>query len=291
MTIKTVNMLWDEYKARRVVGMKTAKERERIYETYIRAPLGSKNVLKVHFETLDTFHVGMKEMPVQANRIMSLLRSMFKFAQALRWLPPGYTAPQHVKLFPEHKRRRHLTPAEAPRIATAIRNLEDIHPSACLFLWLLIFTGARPGEIHKARWMDKEGNVITITEHKTDYTGVPRVITLPPAALDKIHELFPFAGHPKARIINDTYSNLQFVWNKVRIDAKCSDLRMYDLRHTFATYALENGYSLDQIGEALGHSNAQTTKIYAEMNLRSRKKMAGDVHLAILKDMNIEALL
>jgi integrase len=282
---RTINNLYLEYKAHRLVGLKTFAERERLFKVYIQPAIGSKLVNKLTFEALDKFHVGMKETPFQANRVMTLVRSMFKFAQALRWLPPGYTAPAHVRLFPEPKRRRHMTPAEAPKLATAIRELEDRFPTQCAFLWLLIFTGARPGEIMAAKWGDIDDNTITLDKHKTDYKGTPRVITMPPEAMEKL-TLIP-EGHQESRIIQLTYEAMQRVWRIVRKSAKCSGLRIYDLRHTFATYALENGFTLDQIGEALDHSNAQTTKIYAEMSLRGRKKMANDVQLAILKDMQV----
>lgn len=283
---KTLNNLFDIYKERRMLGLKTAAERERIYNVYIRPKLGTKLVPRLTFAVLDEWHVSMKETPFQANRCMTLLRSMLKHAQALEWLPPGYTAAQHVRLFPEPKRRRHMTPAEAPRIAAVIRDLEDRFPVQTCFLWLLILSGARPGEIMKTTWADLVDNAIVLLDHKTDYKGTPRVITLPPLALEKLADLIP-RGHPDSRIIQLTYSAVQSVWRLVRKEAKCASLRIYDLRHTFATYALENGFTLDQIGEALDHTNAQTTKIYAEMSLRGRKKMANDVQLAILKDMDV----
>lgn len=287
MIQKTIDNLFTRYKDHRKVGLKTFAERERIYNVYIKPTLGTKLVNKLTFEALDTFHVSMKETPYQANRVMSLIRSMFKFAQALRWLPPGYTAPQHVRLFPEPKRRRHMTPAEAPKIATALRNLEYRYPVQMAFLWVLIFGGARPGEIMDAHWRDLVGNVITLDDHKmADHKGTPRVIALPPAAMEKIETLIG-RGHPDSKIIQLTYEAIQQAWRLVRREAQCSSLRIYDLRHTFATYALENGFTLDQIGEALDHTSTQTTKIYAEMSLRGRKKMASDVQLAILKDMQV----
>jgi integrase len=78
------------------------------------------------------------------------------------------------------------------------------------------------------------------------------------------------------------------LWQRyIRMDAGCPDLRVHDLRHTFGSYALEKGYTLDQIGEALNHSNPQTTKIYAELTDRSRQRIANDVSLGILADMKV----
>lgn len=284
MTAKTFDALWERYKPRRVKGKKSECETIRVYETYIRPRLGSKSVARTTFETIDQIHAEMKKTPYQANRVLSLIRPMFKYAQAIRWIPDGQNPAKHVTLYREKKRRRHMRVGEAPLIATEIRRRELTAPDACVFLWLLIFTGARPGEIKAARWQNLWGNRLTLEEHKSsDKTGAQKIIALPPLAMEKL-KLIP-RGAPGSKIIR--IGTPEYIWRRVRVDAKCQTLRIYDLRHTFATYALENGYTLDQIGEALGHANPATTKIYAEMNTRSRQRVALDVSLAILDDMDV----
>lgn len=285
MAAKTWDALWERYKPRRVKGKKSEEESIRLYERHIRPRLGVKSVSRTTFETVEEIHDELKDTPYQANRVLSLLRPMFKYAQALKWVAGDHNPAKHVVMFPERKRRRHMRTKEAPLIATEIRRRELTAPEACVFLWLVIFTGARPHEIKQARWRDIRGNRWTLHEHKTiDKTGAERVIILPPIAMEKL-KLLP-RGHADSKII--TIGTPEYIWRTVRVDAKCRDLRIYDLRHTFATYALEQGYSLDQIGEALGHANPATTKIYAEMNTRSRQRVALDSSLAILNDMEVK---
>lgn len=285
MTAKTWDALWALYKPRRVKGKKSERETIRVFETYIQPRLGVKSVARTTFETIDEIHVELKETPYQANRVLSLIRPMFKYAQAIRWIPDGQNPAKHVTLYREKKRRRHMKVGEAPLIATAIRRREFTAPDACVFLWLLIFTGARPCEIKTARWQDLKGNRITLQEHKSsDKTGAQKIITLPPLALEKL-KLIP-RGNPGDKIIR--IGTPEYIWRTIRVEAKCPTLRVYDLRHTFGTYALEKGYTLDQIGESLGHANPATTKIYAEMNTRSRQRVALDVSLAILDDMDVQ---
>ncbi len=285
MTAKTFDALWMLYKPRRVRGKKSEQETIRLYETHIQPRLGRKSVVKTTFETIDELHQEMKSTPYQANRVLSLIRPLFKYAQAIRWIAPEHNPAKHVKMFSERKRRRHMNPKEAPRIATAIRRRELAAPEACLFLWFIIFTGARPGEIKAARWKDIKGNRLTLEDHKSsDKTGAQKIISLPPIVLDKLKLLKP--GRPEQKII--TIGTPEYIWRSVRVEAKCRDLRIYDLRHTFATYALEQGFTLEQIGESLGHANVQTTKIYAEMNTRSRQRVALDSSLAILNDMDVK---
>lgn len=286
MKTKTWNALWSHYKPRRVDGKKTAREYQRLYETHIRPALGDLAVSQTTFEIIDDLHTKLKPTPYQANRVLALLRVMAKYAIALRWIDHNPATP--VRMFPEKKRRRHMRPAEAPKIARAIALREPSAPDACLFLWLIIFSGARSGEIKAATWDDLDGNVLTLKEHKTsEKSGVDRVIVLPPAAMEKLDKLAPVETRaPGKKIIG--IARPDYLWQRaIRIEAKCPDLRIHDLRHTFGTYALEKGYTLDQIGEALNHSNPQTTKIYAELTDRSRQRIANDVAIGILADMEV----
>lgn len=287
MTIKNWNALWAEYEPRRVLGKKTEQEIQRIYNAYVAPQIGAKRVSKTTFQDIDALHHALRATPYQANRVLSLIKVMFKYAGALGWVPSGYNPAKDVQMFPEKKRRRHMKPKEAPAIARMIALHEDTAPDACLFLWLVIFTGARSGEIRAARWRDLDGNVLTLKEHKSvAKTGVDRVIVLPPFAIEKLNKLAPVElRRPDAKII--TISRPEVLFQRtIRRKCGCHDLRVHDLRHTFGTYALEKGYTLDQIGEALAHTNPQTTKIYAELTDRSRQRLANDVSIGILADMN-----
>lgn len=285
MTAKTFDALWSQYFDRRVQGKKTATEILRTYNVYVQPNLGKKLVAKTKFDTIDKLHHAMRDTPYQANRTLSLLKTMYKFAGALEWVPRGDNPAKDVVMFPERKRRRHMKPAEAPRIAAEIHKREAVAPRACLFVWLMIFTGARSGEIKAAKWGDIHDGAIILTKHKTEKkSGVDRIIVLPPAAIEKIDKLVPvWQRDPRAKIID--IAAPEYIWRTMRKDAQCHDLRLHDLRHTFGTYALERGYTLDQIGEALNHSNTNVTKIYAELTTRSRHRMANDASLGILADM------
>lgn len=283
MPNNTFDFVWGHYKAARVVGKKRGHEVVRIYERYIRPAFGSMDAEKIKLPDIQKLHGSLRETPYQANRVLALLRPLFDYAVALEVRKTAVNPARHVKFYTERKRRRHMKPHEAPLIAAALVDAEKTATDAAVFLWLLIFTGARPGEIKSARWQDLFGNQLTLSKHKTDHKGTDRIIMVPDAALDKMRLLYK--GEPGDKIIGVKHP--EYLWRQIRKIAKCSDMRVYDLRHTFATYALENGYTLDQIGEALDHTNPATTKIYAELSTRGRSKMAADASTAILRDMGI----
>lgn len=288
MAAKTMNELWAAYEAHKVVGLKTAAETRRYWIAYIQPAFGGKRIDKINYAMVDFLHREMRATPFQANRVLTLMRAMFRYAQAVEWLPYGHNPAHFVKAHKEKKRRRFMTAVEAPRIANELTLKEFDQPVFCGVVWLLIFTGARRGELCKAKWSDLKGNVLTLEVHKTDKSGHDRVIVLPDFAMQKLDRLFPVEGrNPNGRMFPIVPDYVTQQWIYFRRRCGCPDLRLHDLRHTFGTYALEQGFTLAQIGEALGHTSLQTTKIYAEMTNQSRHRVAAHVSLDILHDMKI----
>lgn len=74
---------------------------------------------------------------------------------------------------------------------------------------------------------------------------------------------------------------LQKAWERVRTRADLGDVRIHDLRHSFASFAAANGASLFLIGKALGHSQSQTTERYAHLRDDPLHALAAGVGEAI----------
>lgn len=255
----TVDDMWARYWEEHGQYKKSSRDDKRIYACNVAKRIGHLRVSAVRYVDVYGIHSAMRDTPYQANRTLALISKMFNCAHRWGWRSRADNPASGVERYPERKRRRHMRADEAPRIAEALAKYEASYPQAVLFLYLLILSGARHGEISKARWDQLEGNRLVLSEHKTDSDGEDRVIYLPKQALDLINRL------PRT---NGTICGVQsprHVWRKVRTDAGCPDLRIHDLRHTFGTAALRAGYSLSQIGELLGHKSTQTTKIYAEL--------------------------
>jgi integrase len=153
----------------------------------------------------------------------------------------------------ESARRRHMLADEAPKIAAALRRHEPTAAASVAFIWLLILSGARCGEIAAARWEWIEGNVLRLPDSKTG----ARTLFLPSQVMELLARL-----PRKCETITGIKEPVT-IWKKVRAEAGCPDLRLHDLRRSFASAALSAGVSLSQIGELLGHRNAQTTRRYA----------------------------
>ena len=71
--------------------------------------------------------------------------------------------------------------------------------------------------------------------------------------------------------------NLEYYWKRVRAEADLKNVRLHDLRHSYASRALALRESLSMIGRLLGHSRVTTTARYAHLVRDAEKAAAGRV--------------
>lgn len=275
----TLADLWDEYWKRHGSRKKSSDEDERIWEQYL-APLATKKLSHITYPMIADLHqkITDRPAPIQANRVLAMLSKMFSFGiRPLEWMSSNPAT--GVAKNRESKRKRYMKGGEAAAISALLQREAEANPASVAFLYLLILTGARKGEIAGARWSQLHGNKLVLSEHKTDQAGLDRVIHLPPAAMDVIERL-PRTSGTITGILDP-----KKLWNKIRTEAGCPDLHLHDLRHSFASAAVSAGLSLPQIGELLGHSSTETTKRYAHLMDDAAVVAAGSVSDQIMARM------
>lgn len=254
----TVADLWDEIWKRHYSKAKSHAHVKSMWHGYLEPNFGRLKLSDVTYTQVADLHESMSNHPYHANRTLALLSKMFSFAyRPLGWVDDNPC--KGVVRFKELKRERFMEGEEAAKIAEILHGEAKENPASVAFLYLLILTGARRGEIAKAKWSQLQGNKLVLEEHKTDGYGDKRTIHLPQEAMDVIERLPRTSG-----TITGILSPKKF-WERVRTKAGCPDLRMHDLRHSFASVAISAGLSLAQIGELLGHKSTQTTKRYAHL--------------------------
>lgn len=241
----------DEHLARRKSGANVKGILDRALG---RALLGAK-VADVTYGDIHRLHTGLRKTPVLANRVVANLSVLFGKCERWGYRAAGSNPCRGIERFPEKSRERYLRSDEAPRIAALLDAAADTHPAQVAFIYLLILTGARGGEIEAARWDWLDGRVLKLPDSKTG----GKSIFLPQAAVDVLARLPRTSGTLTG--IAKPYA----FWYALREEAGCPDLRLHDLRHSFASAALDAGLSLAQIGELLGHASTQTTKRYAHL--------------------------
>lgn len=230
----------------------------------------------------------LKETPVLANRVRALLSTMFNLAE--RWgLRPDHSNPCfHVEKFKEVSKERFLSGDELARLGAALNGAEDREsPAAILAIRLLMFTGCRRDEILSLKWsyIDFERGVMNLPDSKSGKKTVP----LGKPALDLLataqrYELNPYVipgEKPGQHLVN-----IQKPWNRIRTAAGLSDVRIHDLRHSFASVAVAGNLGLPIVGALLGHAQARTTEQYAHLAVDPLKAAADQIASTIAEAMN-----
>jgi integrase len=228
--------------------------------------------------------------PGVANRCLALVSKMFNLAE--RWgLRPDNSNPcRHIDRYPEGSRERFLSEKELAALAGVLVEAEQGKtetPYSIAALRLLLFTGARLGEILSLEWahVDFERTMLLLPDSKTG----KKAIYLSAPALDVLSNLPRMKDNPfvicgekdGAHLVN-----LQKPWGRIRKRAGLEDVRIHDLRHSFASVAASGGLSLPMIGKLLGHTQSVTTQRYAHLAadpLRAANEAIGQRIAAVMK--------
>ncbi|MBT3361449.1 MAG: tyrosine-type recombinase/integrase [Rhodospirillales bacterium] len=245
----------------------TAKEYGRSVELFIKPAIGAHKISDITRTDITKVHNDMREKPYQANRTLGVLSKLFNLCEVWGLRADGSNPCRHVKKYKEEKRERYLTPEEIERLGQVLAEAENTGSeigSAINAYRLLLFTGCRLGEVQTLKWSYIKGNVIELPDSKTGkkkiYLGQAALECL--ANIDQIPDNpYVITGKNPGQHLND----LQHPWRRIREKAGITDVRIHDLRHTFASFSVGSGDTLYMTGKLLGHTNVQTTARYAHL--------------------------
>jgi integrase len=221
-----------------------------------------------------------------ASRTVGLLGGIFSFAfdSGLIEVNPV----RGIKRYADRRGDRYLSQQELVALGKAMRKAlaDGLNPQAIAILKLLIFTGARKGEIETMSWaaVDFGGRYLRFDDSKTGQKAIP----LNAGALEVLAAIPRLSGSPHvfpALRGEGHYEGTPKVWRKVRSTAGIEDVRLHDLRHSFASVAVSGGASLPMIGALLGHADSATTQRYAHLHddpLRAASEAIGSTISASL---------
>lgn len=244
----------------------TGGEYRRCVEIFINPEIGTMKLVSVERTDIAKIHHQLRHIPYQANRVLGVLSIMFNLAES--WsLRPAFSNPcRGVRKYKEKKRERFLNRDELRRLGEALKIEEEFAPSAVACIRLLLLTGCRLGEIQTLKWsyLDLDTCLAFLPDSKTGrktlYLGSVAVKLLKslPRRLDNP---FVVMGDIEAQHLTD----MQKPWRRIRKLADLPDVRIHDLRHTFASTGVALGQGLPIIGKLLGHTQPQTTARYAHL--------------------------
>ncbi len=258
-------------------------------ERLILPELGGLPIGEVDRSRVAKFHYGLRRTPQAANLSVRILSRMYNMAEALELVPPGRNPCRAVRRYREVRRERFLTPDEYRELGRVLKEAEaagSARPAAVAALRLLMLTGCRKGEIMGLRWddVDRAARGLRLRDAKTG----PRIVPLTPA-VEAVLDRIPRDGDSPWVIAGrkgDAHLvNMDAVWKRLRAKAGLKDVRIHDLRHSWASRALALGESLSMIGKLMGHGQVATTARYAHLARDTEKASAAKVGGSIGADI------
>ncbi|MDA9207821.1 site-specific integrase [Octadecabacter sp.] len=279
----------EEYATQRLKPQ-TVRDYELAMARTIKPELGSFRLVDVHRKDIVELHYRLRKTPYQANRILALLSKMFNQAEVWELRPDGSNPCRHVQKYPEKSRNRYLSRPELERLGGVLADCLADGSESPFFVAafrLLILTGCRLGEIQTLRWAYVSENHLELPDSKTGARRIP----LPLQAKTVLADLPRTHGHPfviEGKLPDQHATDLQAPWRRIRSRAGLNDVRIHDLRHTYASNAVCSGIPLQMVGRILGHSVLQTTLRYAHLADEPVQQAAAENAALLGAALNIE---
>ncbi|NLR69261.1 tyrosine-type recombinase/integrase [Novosphingobium sp. ERN07] len=197
------------------------------------------------------------------NRAVPVLASMLKYAEQLGLRPKGKNPCRGIPRFKRKLLERYLSPVEYVRLVRRLDEVAEQSPLEVAAVRLLIFTGARLNEICALQWDWVQPPRLVLPDSKTG----AKVIVLNRQASEVLAQIPLRSGtsyvFPRSR--GEGFLDLNNWWRKFRRTCALPDVRLHDLRHSFASVAVREGLPLATIGGLLGHALPETTARYAHL--------------------------
>lgn len=210
---------------------------------------------------------GARPTPVRANRVGEILRKMFTLAVEWGWCEDNPAQRFHRRT--ETPRERFLSNEEIAKLGVALDAAEDRRAADIIRMCML--TGARLGEVRQSRF--EQFNLEHLSWSKppmmTKQRRAHRVpISAETAAIVRQRLMIVPSGIPwlfPGDTVGQPVQEVRRFWAQIQTQCGIEDVRIHDLRHTFASLLVSGGASLEMIGKLLGHSQTQTTLRYAHL--------------------------
>lgn len=245
---------------------------ERLARKHMSMPFGARQLDQISRAEVEDWLNSMLEAgfaTTTCNRVLAVFKTIYSFAETRGYLPQGQSPCNGVSSFKTpYQKERYLSQGEAVRLMDA---LERDGTLSAMAIQLLLLTGARKNEILKARWeyVNLEQRLITVPISKS---GKPRYIVLSDAAVAIVRKIPRISGSPwlfAGNIPGKPLADLFDYWEKLRSELGLQDVRIHDLRHTFASFLVNSGHSLYEVQKMLGHGDPRTTMRYAHLGQES----------------------
>ena len=268
---------------------KTVETFGQVMRSYIIPELGHLVLSEVDRSHVSALHHRLRDKPGQANSTLTVLSGMFRLAKDWGMKVPDRNPCRSVRRYRQQTRERFLSPEEYCRLGRTLDEVQadgSVMPSAIHAIRLLLLTGCRRNEIVTLRWddVDRTAGEIRLRDGKTGLRYVP----LTPAVRSVLASIPRVKGNPwviTGKKPGGHFTGLGHSWEQIRRRAELEDVRIHDLRHSYASRALALNEGLPMIGKLLGHRQVVTTARYTHLMRDAEKATAAKVGASIGADI------
>jgi integrase len=314
----TVADLWERYREEHLPtkAARSRKDEIMMWDNIVLPRFRKMKVAAISHEDIDAFHrdvTHVRGTPVRANRIVEVLRKAFNLS--IRWKWRTDNPASGVRRNSEERRNRYLNKMEIAALARALQDHSE--PVSANAIKLLMLTGARRGEVLGATWamFDLDNGIWTKPSAHTKQRKLHRVplsghairLLLEIKETAKGPHVFPGEEDKPLTDIKRTWVSVckkaglvEKVEKKTRkgqvvrdrlgnpVMIEVPNVRLHDLRHSFASILVSGGASLPLIGQMLGHTQVQTTQRYAHLFDDPMRKAAEMVGAFMLPEAQVK---
>ena len=250
------------------------------YQNHILPHFVGRPITEIAAHDVQLWFASLHGTPVAADRSAPILSVIMRQAEVYGYRPEGTNPCAGIKRYRRQGRERFLSVAEMRRLGEVLARHEAGHPQAVAIVRLLLLTGCRIGEIVTLKWRYYREGKLFLPDSKTG----PRTIWLSSAASAVLDGLPHTATWIFPSPLTDGCLNAVTVsrsWHRVRAEANLCDVRIHDLRHTYASTALAQGETVLTIGRLLGHRDPATTLKYTHLSDAMVREGANTVGAAL----------
>jgi len=260
------------------------KRDDELYRLRIRDRFGSRRLNQISRQMIQTFHTELLQSglaPATCDHHLKLLKRVFNLA--IDWgVHTGTNPVARVPMFNADNRvERYLDEAQLQRLVTVLRI--DANRPVCNIALFLLSTGARLNEALSATWdqIDREKRVWRIPAMNSKSKKI-RAVPLNDSALEVLAQVDTKEGYVFVnKETGKPYTTVAKVWERLRKAADVPQLRLHDLRHSFASMLINSGRTIYEVQRILGHSDTKVTERYAHLDQKTLQDAANTVSVAI----------
>lgn len=241
----------------------------------------NKKISNIIQKDILEFQSSLSHIKGNCSKCLTLLSTAFEKAELWGYRDKNTNPCKGVYKQPDKKMERFLSNAELKKLEAMLeerpRNSRS-SPYTLASIWMLLYTGCRESEVLTLKWKDVhlEDGYLYLEDSKV---GV-RTIALNSKAKQILNSLKKKEDNPYVfcgKFPRTHLKEIKTTWRQVRHLAGIPDVRIHDLRHSFASFALKKGVDLYTVSKLLGHKNIATTTRYAHLELEHLKEATNKI--------------